>query len=353
MATRPKSMVWNHFERMGEKAKCLLCPNVKILTCCGGSKSVLRKHLISVYNIRFADPQEDIQEINSAKRTKTKDNQHFILEYRKKQSLGEILPRLAAEDGFSFLRIAQSKYIRSSLSSKGFAPPKSHSTISIKVREYSLQMKSCVKQEITELLQTNARFSVSLDEYTSNCNRRYMNVNLHYKSQVWILGLGRIFNSMPAEIAKDILETKLREFGVLLNGDIVALVTDGASVMIKMGKLSKPLHQLCYAHAIHLAVCEILYDSSNNNDIELPASSSEIMPNPPDDSELGEDILDDMLNDSEICDPNDADLIIPIIKHHLNLVISKVRRITKMFRKSPTKNDILQNYVKKFEMERN
>ena len=70
------------------------------------------------------------------------------------------------------------------------------------------------------------------------------------------------------------------------------------------------------------------------------------MPNPPDDSELGEDILDDMLNDSEICDPNDADLIIPILKHHLNLVISKVRRITKMFRKSPTKNDILQNYVK-------
>ena len=64
-----------------------------------------------------------------------------------------------------------------------------------------------------------------------------MNVNLHYKSQFWILGLGRIFNRMPAEIAKDILETKLREFGVLLNDDIVALVTDGASVMIKMGKL--------------------------------------------------------------------------------------------------------------------
>ena len=42
----------------------------------------------------------------------------------------------------------------------GFASPKSYSTISIKVREYS------VKQEIDELLQTNARFSVSLDEYT-------------------------------------------------------------------------------------------------------------------------------------------------------------------------------------------
>ena len=53
--------------------------------------------MISVHNINFADPQEDIQEINLAKRTKTKDNQHSILEYRKKQSLGEILARLAAE----------------------------------------------------------------------------------------------------------------------------------------------------------------------------------------------------------------------------------------------------------------
>ena len=60
-----------------------------------------------------------------------------------------------------------------------------------------------------------------------------MNVNLHYKSQVWNLGLGRIFNSMPAEIAKFILETKLREFAILLNDDIVVLVTDGSSVMIK------------------------------------------------------------------------------------------------------------------------
>ena len=155
------------------------------------------------------------------------------------------------------------------------------------------------------------------------------------------------------KLQKIFWKLNLGKFGVLLNDDIVALVTDGASVMIKMGKLSKPLHQLCYAHAIHLAVCEILYDSSNNNDIELPASSSEIMPNPPDDSELGEDILDDMLNYSEICDPNDADLIIPILKHHLNLFISKVRRITKMFTKSPTKMIYCKTMLKKFEMERN
>ena len=72
---------------------------------------------------------------------------------------------------------------------------------------------------------------------------------------------------------------RLREFDILLNDDVVALVTDGASVMKKMGTLSKQLHQLCYAHAIHLAVCEILYDTDKQNDIELPGSSSEILLN--------------------------------------------------------------------------
>ena len=40
---------------------------------------------------------------------------------------------------------------------------------------------------------------------------------------------------MPAQRAKDILEEKLKEFGIHLNDDIVAVITDGASVMTKMG----------------------------------------------------------------------------------------------------------------------
>ena len=70
-------------------------------------------------------------------------------------------------------------------------------------------MKSSIKQELAKILESNARFSITLDEYTSNCNRRYMNVNLHLKLQVWILGLARIFNTMPAESAKGILEDDL------------------------------------------------------------------------------------------------------------------------------------------------
>ena len=181
-------------------------------------------------------------------------------------------------------------------------------------------MKNCVKEELAELLKSNARFSVTLDEYTSNSNRRYMNVNLHYKSKVWILGLTRIFNSMPAERAKDILEEKLKEFGIHLNDDIVAVITDGTSVMTKMGNFFKPIHQLCFAHAM-------LLNLSGNFELN--------------------DVYDDILDENEICDPYDTDMLIPILKNHINLVIIKVRRIAKLFRKSPTTNDTFQIYVEK------
>ena len=62
-----------------------------------------------------------------------------------------------------------------------------------------------------------------------------MYVNLYYNSKVWILGLTRIFDNMPAERAEDIFEKKLEKFGINLNDDVVAVITNGASVMTKMG----------------------------------------------------------------------------------------------------------------------
>ena len=149
--TKSKSLVWKHFERFGEKAKCSLCISGNILSCSGGSASALRKHLFSVHNIKFDDAQEAKGNTFSNKRIKLDDKQVSLLDYTNQQSLGEILSRLAAEDGFSYLRIFQSKFIRSSLSAKGFIPSKSHSTISIRVKEYSLQVKSSIKQELTEI----------------------------------------------------------------------------------------------------------------------------------------------------------------------------------------------------------
>ena len=42
-------------------------------------------------------------------------------------------------------------------------------------------------------------------------------------------------------------------------------------------------------------------------------------------------------------------MVIPILKNHINLVIIKVRRIANLFRRSPTKNDTLQIYVREIQ----
>ena len=51
-----------------------------------------------------------------------------------------------------------------------------------------------------------------------------------------------------------------------LDNDIAVTITDGASVMMKFGKQTKPIHIACLAHAIHLCVCGILYKPHKMND---------------------------------------------------------------------------------------
>ena len=59
------------------------------------------------------------------------------------------------------------------------------------------------------------------------------------------------------------LKEKLAKFGVIPVVHVVASTTDGAKVMEKFGKIMKPVwHQLCYAHAIHLPVNDVLYEVS-------------------------------------------------------------------------------------------
>ena len=45
---------------------------------------------------------------------------------------------------------------------------------------------------------------------------------------------------------------------------MVATVTDGASLMVKFGKETCPEHVTCYAHTIHLAVCDVLYKKTQH-----------------------------------------------------------------------------------------
>ena len=69
----------------------------------------------------------------------------------------------------------------------------------------------------------------------------------------------RIQGSLNTAKAIKLVEERLQLFGLDLNKDVVATVKDGASLMVKFGKEICLEHVICYAHAIHLAVCDVLY----------------------------------------------------------------------------------------------
>ena len=70
-----------------------------------------------------------------------------------------------------------------------------------------------------------------------------------------------------AEKAVEAVQNKLSGFGL-------ACVTDGASVMVKFGKIIDCDHQLCYAHGIHIAVCDVLYRKMDTI-VEAPSAVGE------------------------------------------------------------------------------
>ena len=67
--------------------------------------------------------------------------------------------------------------------------------------------------------------------------------------------------SFPAEKIGDLVENILSVFNLSIKEHIIASATNEASVMKKFGRLRVIEHQLCYAHGLHLAVCEVLYKS--------------------------------------------------------------------------------------------
>ena len=141
----------------------------------------------------------------------------------------------------------------------------------------------------------------------------------------------------------DTAKERLTKFGLNLNRDIVGATSDGASVMIKFGNENEFAHQLCLAHGIHLTVCDVLYKENKlENDNEKRTSEDE------DTQEIIEDWddYDTPLDTAFNSETNYDHLRVPDIHGSFGEIISKVRRVCKIFRKSPLQNDYLQEIFK-------
>jgi len=110
------------------------------------------------------------------------------------------------------------------------------------------------------------------------------------------------------------------------------IVSDGASVMKKLVRISHVDHQVCYAHGLHLAVCDILYKSRSVANVTIE-----------DDDNV--DDHDEEMVDESLSKATPTTEEIPVFNPEIEDVIGKVRKVVKVLRKSAVKNEVLQKYV--------
>lgn len=250
---------------------------------------------------------------------------------KQEDSLDASIARLIALDGFPFLAFVTSTELRKSLKARGFDVPKSTDTIKRKFMDFYFKCKASMKTEINNLKSKGNKFSLTFDEWTSTSNKRYISLILHSNENFFNLGLIRLKKSGTAINCVQYIEERLKEYELSLSKDIVGFTTDGASTMQKIGKIIEPKQQMCFAHGVHLALLDVLYKTppvvQTFHDDDSSSDEEE--------DDLGNIEIHYGKTQNEITD-----------RFNIKPIIEKVRKITKMFRKSPTKNDVLQKYVK-------
>lgn len=235
--------------------------------------------------------------------------------------------------------------------------PESPNTVREMMLQYHAEKKAEVVCQIRVMKAKGGKFSVSLDEWTSGANRRYMNVNLHTVGKFWNLGLARVRGSFTADACKLLLEARLSDFEVQLS-DVFAIATDGAATMKKFGKLTKRNHVICMAHAIHLAVVSVLYkctkplaDSINGDTCEEDEENIYSFATPlmeqsglEEQSENDSDFEEEseaMYSDTPISETPDVECE---MNSTLGQMISNVRKTVRTFRNSALKTEVLMKY---------
>lgn len=330
---------WKYFNKsvLKDKAICKTCN--KELSIRGSSTTGLIRHLEGVHNIlpkRRSDLNENTIGESSAEPTPKKLN-NSILNFVKRESLEELVARMAAHDGISINAINKSSFIRQSLRQRGFNVPDSPTTTMKLVHKFFATVNQGILDKIKKLKKQEEKFSISVDEGSSFINRKYLNIIIYYQDGTYDnLGLVRMRGSHPAEKLLEVLINKLSEYELSLSSDIIKIICDAASVMVKMGYLSETTLQLCYNHALQIAVLNVLYKKTQSQVLNISHSEG-------DSSSDNDDGLDSEGFNIDFVNDNVENNF--TINDNFKILIEKVRAIVKLFKRSGIKNEILQKYV--------
>lgn len=318
------SFVWKYFLKNpdGETATCNKC-NAKLVY--KGATSAMIRHLKQIHSIvekKSTDSGSDLDSCSQPPKKKFKQSELML----PKNEVDVDLPfaELVSKDGIPASKILSSRIIRLGLKADGVKPPSSHTTVMNHVHQYCRKQSQVLKKKFVAEKKSGKKWSLSFDEWTSARQRRYLNVNVHDIERTHCLGMIRVKGSLTSERTEELIRTKLEQFGLDLDTDIVCTIGDGAKVNIKFGRITSPEFQTCMNHGLHLAVLDVLYKKVERvSDVDTSESESEV-----EDDEYNEDFKDLQIADSEI-----------------NMSVKSIRKIVKFFKYSDLKNQILQEDV--------
>nr|CAI5846274.1 unnamed protein product [Callosobruchus analis]CAI5870182.1 unnamed protein product [Callosobruchus analis] len=347
-----RTSVWFYFLQgvTGETAKCKNKKCNRVLKTKGGSTKGLHTHLSSVHKTSLSLASTSTASDTASRNpcpvpVKKQRKIHEFADLKCDYSLDAMLARMTALDGIPFRLFISSQDLRRCLKAMGHHDlPNSASTIKSQVMLYSNKVKDSIVSDIEKQKSDGKRFSLTFDEWTALSNKRFLNINVHGEGNVfWNTGLMRIYGSMPAFKCVELLEKRLAEYNLSLRSDIVAITTDGASVMKSVGNLISPYQQLCFAHGIQLAVIDVLYNPTRQSSpVETGMDEDDGIEFP---DEEAQEIMAFLPNDTGDVDETESLDLNLTTNYNINTVIAKVRKVVRMFRKSPVSNHTLQTYV--------
>lgn len=361
-----KKTLWDYFNKVQKdstSARCGLCSN--ILKISKGSYKGLKTHLktkhfidLNSENSNPKHPNNDSFPKASTSKTysadiceeeipKKKSKTFDTIEkyFKKENSMEKMISRMVCKNGVPFSLFCTSPDLRYLFSKSGFQLPNSPNTIRSIVANFANTVKDDLIIEFKSLKKQGKRFSLTFDEWTSEKNHRYLNLHVHHKENHYNLGLIRLHGSCTAERTIDLLKTRLESFGLDADADIVGMSTDGASVMVKVGRLMSCYQQLCFAHGLQLAVVDVLYKNNEDKEEQHPETTSN--ESDTDDEFTTNDAVEEQGVTVAIMDPRHPYRSKAEIIPRYNDVLEKVRKVVKLFKRSPTKHDMyLQKYVK-------
>lgn len=368
---KSSNTVWKHFLRSADRetGKCKLC-NAFIKTS-GRSTTGLHTHLRTKHGIdtkslkpskipnphnestsneesfdaaiatpsqskiiTFVHDKDDVKD-RPAKRSKITDYFEVI------DPVPRMVSRMLAHDGLLFKIFTTSEDMKDLCVNAGYTLPDSLISTKEMVMKYGSDVKKRFVQKFLRLKNNNGqKFNLTVDEWTTMDNRRYLNLNIHTKSDakvlLWNIGLIRVTGCLPVELCVKIIKSKLQEFGLDLEKDIVAIITDGASIMEKVGKLIGPTQQLCSARILQETILDVFYSSKKEDPRNKMIHKY--------DSDDSEDEMMEFCNDSFRVTSAKAEGI-EISLPEYAIVINKMRKIIIMFKKSRSNFMLLQNYM--------